>query len=167
MNNLVLRGLNNSATYLILRGLGEFAAAVSGVPGSYRLTRAHPIFKILQRGLEVKQLYWRTEEINPMVVLVSIRKDERSIPIKVATLNSANIKAKVPIAMLATKELDVNIIAVHPVAEYILNPVNIYKEVDWSISKPSAIFSLSKEFEVKPFDNLKITKSKELELTRK
>ena len=181
MNNLVTRGLNNSSTHLLLRGLGGFVAAVSTVPGSYRGVREHPIFKILQRGLEVRQLHWNTEEINPMIVFVSIEKDKQSVPVKIVILNSENVDAKAPIAMLATEYIDLKIKMTYPTTEFveakipiiisqeesILGCLNIYDETEWASIKPAAVFSLSKGFEIKSLSGLKITKTKELELIGK
>ena len=179
MSSLVItRGLAGFNSDLILQG---FLSTVSTIPGFYRGVQEHPIFKILQRGLEVRQLYWRSEELSPMIVLVDTRKDKQSVPVRVAILNSENIMARTPIAMLATEYIDSIIRIAYPKTEFveskipvaisqeesILGCLNIYDEFEWAKIRPTAVFSLNKSFEVKPFEELKITKSKELELVRK
>ncbi len=180
MNTLITKGLGGSATNLLLGGLGE---SVSTLPGSYRGEggHTHPVFKILQRGLEVRQLYWRTEEINPMIVLVSIKRDKQSIPIRVAHLSSDNIESKVPVAMLATEHIGSIVKVAYPAVEFIeekipvvmsqeesiLSCLNVYDRTEWVKVNPSAVLFSSENFEAKSINNLKITKSRELEFVRK
>ena len=188
MNRIVLKGLGSNNTALLLQGFGPIGAAVSTLPGSYRGVKQHPIFRLLQRGLEVRQLYWRTEEICPMIVLVDTRIDSQSVPVKIAILNSANIEAKVPVAMLATESIEIPVMIAHPTAisiearvpiavsqgESVLGCLNIYEETEWAKMKPTAVFS-TRELEIKSLDDiwfrpankLEIIKSKELEFVRK
>ena len=191
MTNLIslfTKGLGGSVGNIILLGLSGSETPVIEYSGFYHGARPHKVIKILQRGLEVRQLYYRTEEVCPMVVLVESRTNEESIPIKVAKLNSENIEAKVLVSTLATEYIEIPVMIAHPTTisieakvpiavsqeESILGCLNIYDETEWAKMKPTAVFSI-RELEIKslddiwfrPVNKLEIIKSKELEFVRK
>jgi len=180
MNNIIIRGLNSSNILYLLRGFGEGVEAVSTDPGSYKVDRKHPIFSVL-RDLKVKKLYWKVEETIPKIILASIGGDKQSIPVKVIILKSDNVESKVLIARPSTECIKSKMKIAHPKVEFvenkgpisinqkefILNCLNIYDKVEWAEIKPAAIYSLNKELEVAPLNNLKIVKTKKLEITGK
>jgi hypothetical protein len=150
-------------------------------PGSYRGDKNHPVFGILRRGNKIKQLYWRSEETNPMVVIVSVKDDKNSVPITIVHLNQANIEAKVPIAMLAAKYISNDIILTYPKTEIVssklpitishkeslLGCMNIYDDKEWSKMGDSATFYNKGHLEVEYNSGLNIKKSDTLEVVKK
>ena len=155
MNNLLTRGLNSAGTHLLLQGMGEF---ISNIPGSYRGKKDSFPFKVLQRGLEIRRLTWKQEEINPMVVVVSIRRDIKEIPVLVVSLTSENIKAKVPVSNLNKEYISSKISIGAMQRDNISSLVNVYKMTQYFENKPSTIFSEKNEF---------ITKKRQLEIIEK
>ena len=167
---LPTRGLTGNNTDLILRGLHTYIAVpvVTG-PGFYRIGGGHPLLRLLRHGLEVRQLYWRQEEINPMVVIVSSEEEGKLVPIKVSVLNAEEIRTKVPICILADGDIDAKIsiaeyaresvLSQVPIAvdfaEEVTNIVRVSDDHEWFILEPAAVFSPGKVFIVKSIKELK------------
>jgi hypothetical protein len=154
MSYILTRGLGTNAGEVLLQGYGP-GLQVSILPGSYRLTKNNLLYSILGRGLEVRRLAWRSEEVNPMVVVVKVRNTEYNLPIPVAHTNQANIEAKVPIASLNTQKFSSLIELANSLQENNKIPIpivlskkeekhlvaNIYHDLDYMIRNPSVVFS--------------------------
>ena len=128
MNSLITRGLAYTQTQLELRGMLAIGVVAPIGPGWYRGYRRSLPVKLLVRDWELKRLEWKTEEINPTVLVASISRYKTGIPITIAHRNSENIRAQIPIADIRITELSANIAIAHPSTEYIEAKFPVAKE---------------------------------------